>query len=213
MIQEYSNQDMESFDQPALLKFLQEQGYSVTKATILRYIKNGYAMRSNRRSIQAIGTRIYYHPLTALEIMVAALLFKGDFLTPNSKTRIARFTGDDVFLARLAFYCDSRTEIFWNRRGLEKFATYVEHIGEDEQNEIQMELYAMQEFYERYRKNFFAKFATTGINDQFEDTYVAFLRDIYRMTYLHLQKKHEEKLREFFDKNLKIDCIYDKRYI
>ena len=102
----------ERFTLSELIAFLNSKGFSVSQSSVLRYVQAGYAMSSRR--IPNAGkskTRVYYHPLTAIEIMTAALLFKGDFLAPNSTARLPRFNAEHLFYARLRFYVSHYKEI------------------------------------------------------------------------------------------------------
>lgn len=95
----------ERFTLHKLITFLNKRGFGPSKSSVLRYVKEGYAMSSRRipKSGKA-KARVYYHPLTAIEIMTTTLLFKGDFLEPNSSVRLPRFNAEQLFYARLKFY-------------------------------------------------------------------------------------------------------------
>lgn len=87
-------------------KFLHQQGFEISKATLLRYVQCGLMLQPQKKS--TLGTldsdRIYYHPLVCIEAMANYLLMRGDWLVQDSDTRIARFSTEDIFYARLKFY-------------------------------------------------------------------------------------------------------------
>ena len=184
------------FDQPKLLGFLQKKGYSITKATVLRYVQNGYAMQPQRRLTNELATRIYYHMLTAIEIMTAALLFKGDFLEPNSKTRIARFTGEDVFLARLKFYAEPQFfKMIEECFSFQSFEFDTERYEfRDMQKSVEMNISDIEAYLAKYQEVFFQKFGDEAADWRFRETYSYFLKEIYRATYLHLFKQYKKDL-------------------
>lgn len=102
----------ERFTLSELIAFLNAKGFGVSQSSVLRYVQAGYAMSSRRiPNAGKAKTRVYYHPLTAIEIMTAALLFKGDFLEPNSAIRLPRFNAEHLFYARLRFYVSHYKEI------------------------------------------------------------------------------------------------------
>lgn len=184
------------FDQPKLLGFLQKKGYSITKATVLRYVQNGYAMQPQRRLTNELGTRIYYHLLTAIEIMTVALLFKGDFLEPNSKTRIARFTGEDVFLARLKFYAEPQFfKMIEECFSFQSFEFDTERYEfRDMQKSVEMNISDIEAYLAKYQEVFFQKFGDEAADWRFRETYLHFLKEIYRATYLHLFMQYKKDL-------------------
>lgn len=110
------------FSQQKVLELLNEAGFKVTKSTILRFVQNGYILQPKRRKVNVGDSRIYYNPLVVIEIMVATLLFKGDYLSSNSVKRISRFVDEDLFLGRLLFYRDIIDDrYFLNYYGLAVF--------------------------------------------------------------------------------------------
>lgn len=94
------------FELDDLELFFAKNNYDISRATITRYGQNGLmlAPRRKNRVGSLSGSRIYYHPLAAIEILTANLLLSGNYLNEALDCKICRFTIDDIFFARLNYY-------------------------------------------------------------------------------------------------------------
>ena len=94
------------FDQDEITQLLNDRlNISITKGTFTRYNQLGFILMPQKRAgVSVSSRRVIYHPLVPAELATAFLLFKGDWLSPDSDERVARATIQDVFLGRLFFY-------------------------------------------------------------------------------------------------------------
>ena len=189
-----------NFDQTALIKFLAKQGFNLNRTTIFNYTRYGYITAPIKKpNATKGGRRICYHPFTCFEILTALLLFKGDFLIPDSEFRIPRFSGLDVFLARLNMYklsnnllsyqhiylhCTDATEYFKDCYvGMD--ALYIESFLSSKQDDLLCELIKQQN------------------EGKVKDSYLTFIVDIYSVTFKYLYGKYIDELMAFIDENEK----------
>ena len=198
------------FGQQEIIGLLRRIGYNVTKTTILRYMQNGYLLQPKRREFVLDDSRIYYDPLVILEIMTATLLFKGNFLNPNSVKRISRFVDEDVFVARLLFYKDlyEKQDVYnidLFSRNFAEFTTCIkDRKGSDEMGLVDLPMSHkhidgyLHILIPRIAEGF--KFEDTMNGFMFDEKgfsrcYLGYLLYIYRSTFINLLNEHGEYIR------------------
>ena len=186
------NREFSYYSQPVVIESLKYIGIDLTKATILRFVQNGYTFAPKRREVERGDGRIFYNPLSIIEIATASLLFKGDFLSPNSEARITRFTGEDLFVARLLFYSkyhdkfDNYFILFYNTYS----NCYVQDSDSD-RDTLKMSIAEIGYYIEHYNKNRLIKFDN---DKKLLDVYNNFLSYTYEKTFFHLYEKYNRLL-------------------
>lgn len=176
------------YSQSAVVECLNEMGIDLTKATILRFVQNGYIFAPQRRAVASGEGRIFYNPLAIIEAATASLLFKGDFLSSSSETRITRLTGEDLFVARLLFYLNYYTD--YKQFDISAFNTYSKHYVKNSSHD--KELFEMTErniaeYFEFYNAMRLEKF---GEDRELLRVYNNLASYIYRKTFSYLYDKH-----------------------
>lgn len=169
-------------------------GIILKPATISRYNKNGLLLMPKRFPNYFNGvSRIYYHPSVPVEIATAYLLFRGDWLDLNSDYRLSRASTQDVYLGRLLFYLyqynpvnnvDCKPDIPHN------FADYFTSTDmfvtdyERDTKIISMDFCCIETYVNSYREKYLQTFKQYNI----EESYLEYIKSIYRVTYLQLYR-------------------------
>ena len=176
------------YSQPVVIQSLKDIGIDLTKATILRFVQNGYTFAPQRRVVDLGDGRIFYNPLSIIEIATASLLFKGDFLLPNSEARITRFTGEDLFVARLLFYSNYHHK--FSDFCIDFYNTYSKCYIQDSDSDrdtFKMTKDNIGYYIELYNKNRLEKFDN---DEKLLAIYNNFLSYTYEKTFFHLYEKY-----------------------
>ena len=187
-----------NFDQAALIKFLEKCGYKLNRTTIFNYTRYGYITAPIKQPNASMGgRRICYHPFTVIEILTALLLFKGDFLEQDSKFRIPRFNGSDIFLARLNMYKQSpellsESDLFIHTTDATE---YFENIH------IKMDELGIDSFQRQMQKTLLSPLLNQQNEGKVKDSYLAFITDVYSLTFKFMVDKYLSKLISFINEN------------
>lgn len=207
----------ERFTLSELIAFLNSKGFGVSQSSVLRYVQAGYAMSSKRiPNAGKAKTRVYYHPLTAIEIMTAALLFKGDFLEPNSTARLPRFNAEHLFYARLRFYIshfeeirydnadpfflkEQNSQLFYENHWSDFWEYNFECSLNGESFQCNMNPLELKILAAKMRRNFLAgEEYRNHLNEILHHSFQA-CRFAYRNTYLLLLSKYKDELLFYAD--------------
>lgn len=183
--------DFQSLDQDEITRILKERlNISITKGTFTRYNQLGFILMPQKLAgVSDNNRRVGYHPFVPVELAAAFLLFKGDWLEPESEFRVGRATIQDVFLGRLMFYCrcilcqapELLSEYSANISG---FNTSIRAFIPDASfsDTISMDFVSVQNFLDFYMDHVLQPFLDTGIRD----SYLKYVEDSYRITFLHM---------------------------
>lgn len=179
--------------QERLLAFLKQEGYDLTRSTILRYVQLGFLMNPKKKAkrITKDGNRIYYNRLAIIEAMTAYLLFKGSWLTPSSNARIARLTEADVYLGRLFYYTNNLPVL--TQFDVDEYTMTANKLANPlTDNNLPMNLSIIQKYtnasFDAHIKLY------DGANATFANAYQQYISTIYSTTYNFLLNKYRDKL-------------------
>lgn len=193
--------DFQSLDQDEITRILKERlNISITKGTFTRYNQLGFILMPQKLAgVSDNNRRVGYHSLVPVELAAAFLLFKGDWLEPESEFRVGRATIQDVFLGRLMFYyryilCQAPELLSEYTDNISGFNTSVRAFIPDTSfpDTISMDLVSVQNFLDFYMAHVLQPFLDSGIRD----SYLKYIEDCYRITFLHLAEVMSQPIRK-----------------
>ena len=183
--------DFQSLDQDEITRILKERlNISITKGTFTRYNQLGFILMPQKLAgVSDNNRRVGYHPFVPVELAAAFLLFKGDWLEPESEFRVGRATIQDVFLGRLMFYyrcilSQSLAFLSAYTGNISSFYTSIRAFISDDSfpDTLPMELDSVQNCLDFYMTHVLQPFLDSGIRD----SYLKYVEDTYRITFLHM---------------------------
>lgn len=217
------------FELPELEEFFKEIGADISRTTITRYGQNGLMLVPKRKkSLEGRNdSRIYYHPIVVIEILVAYMMLNGEFGQIGGKTKMAMFTTDDIFFARLRhhlnvdrlrsfpikdYYATIRVPIGKKMKTFPLFFpdklysmacfedTYKlvsKYWGDSDLAEDEM---VVKLLHDRY-KDYISLFTPPGIKghelEDIQRTYLQLLDELYGVLFDKMLEKHENWLKTF----------------
>ena len=182
------------FDQDEISKILKDRlGIGLTKSTFMRYNQQGFIMMPQKQSYTRDSKRrVLYHSLVPVEIATSYLLFRGNWLQINGSIRIARAVDQDAFIGRLLFYSTFISDV--NARAkfpftydFADFSTAVRYYVPSDlypSDAVSMDKDSIDSFLGVYMK-LLSPFLDTGVGP----SYLRYMEDAYRITFLHLYNK------------------------
>lgn len=195
-------------DQDSLESFLNENGYPIGKSTILKYVSDGLILAPKRFSNlgSLSSSRVYYNPLAIIETMVIVKMTNGIYKDMNQEAKIAKFTLDDIFWARIFFYYDRDD----NSIPVCDFSNTIKFAKKDNKASVAFSMdrqtlvdlldekaastdgYTKEYIFERWHQ----------YEDRIPDVeirvkYIECLKSIYSSMFAMLERQYEEQLRQY----------------
>ena len=186
--------DRQYFDQDEISKILKDRlDIGLTKSTFMRYNQQGFIMMPQKQSYTRDSKRrVLYHFLVPVEIATSYLLFRGNWLQIDGSIRIARAVDQDAFIGRLLFYSTFISDV--NARAkfpftydFADFSTAVRYYVPSDlypSDAVSMDKDSIDSFLGVYMK-LLSPFLDTGVGP----SYLRYMEDAYRITFLHLYNK------------------------
>lgn len=196
--------------------FIKHTKTKMSRATITRYGQLGLMLEPKRKTkLSGLDdSRVYYNPLVPIEIITASSMFGGNYVRRDGSTKMARFTSDDIFWARVNFYIHHRDDIAGYQLYVKDYVTSIKMEIKPKaitfplsmepatlSKLINPELHfnegsdpCLSELWHQYQQ-YRCLFSNT--NSELHNAYVGVANHIYKNIYLSLLEKYIDKVNIF----------------